>query len=130
MSDNRRKLELYGDAHAADDFDGMARYRHPEWRMELPQSGEVFTGNENYRLMRTSRREGRPRLEPGWSDGEGDHFWSEGIVHYANGERWLAVTLYWFRDGLIWRERTYFMQPFPAPPERAQWATRVEPAIR
>lgn len=130
MHPNAATLKRYAKASAADDFATMAACQHPEWRWELPQSGEAFVGMENYVAMRTLRPEGRPRVEPMRLGGEGDHWWSEATVHYADGASWMAVALIEFRDGLIWRERAYFMQPFEAPAWRAQWAERIEPARR
>jgi len=53
----------------------------------------------------------------------------EAIVHYADGSRWLAVTVFLLRDGLIHRERLYFGPPVAAPSWRAPYVTRVDPAI-
>jgi ketosteroid isomerase-like protein len=129
MHPNEAAVRRYGQASAADDFATMASLQHPDWRWELPQSGEIFVGMANYIAMRTQRPEGRPRVEPLRIGGEGDHWWAEGIVHYADGVSWLALAILEFRDGKIWRERAYFMQPFPAQPWRAQWAQVIKPAL-
>lgn len=129
MASNREVLQRYGAASEANDFEAMARCKHPDWQLELPQSGEVFVGHDNYVKMRTSRPEGPPGVKGTTWGGEGDHWWAEDIITYADGSRWLGVGIVEFKDGLIWRERGYFMQPFPARPERAQWVKRVEPAL-
>ncbi|MCW5695389.1 MAG: nuclear transport factor 2 family protein [Bauldia sp.] len=129
MSSNGEVLRRYGAASEVDDFATMGALKHPDWQLELPQSGEVFVGHDNYVAMRTSRPEGLPRLKGLRMDGEGDHWWGEDIITYGDGSRWLVVSIVTFKGGLIWRERSYFMQPFPAQPARAQWVTRVEPAL-
>ena len=61
--------------------------------------------------------------------GSGDTWWGEAVVHYADGSRWLGITIFELRDGLIYRERLYFGPAFPAPDWRAQWVEREEPAV-
>ena len=122
-------IRRYAEAGARDDFDAMEALRDPDWQEAWPQSGEIVTSNANYRAARTQRPEGAPRLEPRRIGGSGDCWWSEAVVHYADGSRWLAVTIYELRGGLVWRERIYFGQPVVAPAWRAQWVRREEPAV-
>lgn len=129
MHPNEATLIKYGQASVANDYAAMATFQHPDWRWELPQSGEAFVGIDNYVAMRTRRPEGLPRIEAVRHGGEGDHWWSEGIVHYADGSRWIGLDLVEFRGGLVWRERAYFMLPFPAQPWRAQWAELTRPIL-
>jgi hypothetical protein len=119
----------YADAGARDDFATMEALRHPDWQEAWPQSGELVTSSANYRMARTQRPEGAPRVEPRRVGGSGDCWWSEAIVQYADASRWLAVSIYELRDGLVWRERIYFGQPVAAPAWRAQWVEREEPAV-
>ena len=107
----------------------MEALRDPDWQEAWPQSGEIVTSNANYRAARTQRPEGAPRLEPRRMGGSGDCWWSEAVVHYGDGSRWLAVTFYELRGGLVWRERIYFGQPVAAPAWRARWVEREEPAV-
>ena len=44
---------------------------------------------------------------------------------YADGSRYLGVSLMEFRDGLISKETDYFAEPFVAPQWRAQWVERM-----
>ena len=122
-------LRRYADAGARDDFETMEALRHQDWQEAWPQSGEIVTSSANYRVVRTQRPEGAPRVEPRRVGGSGDCWWSESIVHYADGSRWLAVSIYELRDGLVWRERIYFGQPVTAAPWRAEWVEREEPAV-
>ena len=122
-------VRRYADAGARDNFQMMEALRHPEWQEAWPQSGEIVPNSANYRLVRTQRPEGAPRVEPRRVGGSGDCWWNEAIVHYADGSRWLAVSIYELRDGLVWRERIYFGQPVKAPAWRSQWVEREEPAV-
>ena len=122
-------VRRYAEAGERDDFDAMEALRHPDWQEAWPQSGEIVTSSANYRIVRTQRPEGAPRVEPRRVGGSGDCWWSEAIVHYADGSRWLAVGIYELRDGLVWRERIYFGQPVTAPAWRAQWVEHEEPAV-
>ena len=124
-----RAIRHYAEAGARDDFEAMESLRHPDWQEAWPQSGEIVTSSATYRTVRTQRPEGAPRVEPGRIGGSGACWWSEAIVHYGDGSRWLAITIYELRDGLIWRERIYFGQPVTAPGWRAQLVDHEEPAI-
>ena len=122
-------VRRYADAGARGDFDAMELLRHPEWQEAWPQSGEIVTSSAAYRTVRTQRPEGAPQVEPRRIGGSGECWWSESIVHYADGWRWLAISIYELRDGLIWRERIYFGQPVTAPAWRAPLVDHEEPAV-
>ena len=122
-------IRAYVEAGASDDFEGMDRYRHPDWQEAWPQSGELVIGSAAYKVVRLQRPEGAPRVEPKRIGGSGDCWWSESIVHYGDGSRWLAISIYELRDGLIWRERVYFGQPVTAPAWRAALVEHEEPAV-
>jgi hypothetical protein len=129
MASRDETISRYEAASAADDFATMGKLRHSDWEMVLPQSGEMMRGHDNYVGMRKNRPEGAPRVEPLRHGGAGDTWWSEAIVHYADGSRWLAIFVYEFEGDLIRRERAYFGQPFPAPAWRSKWVERVPPAV-
>jgi hypothetical protein len=123
-------IERYETASAADDFETMRALRHADWQMLWPQSGEIVRGHDNYVAMRTNRPEGgRPRVEPLMHGGSGDTWWSEAVIHYADGSRWLGVTIYDFSGNQIATERVYFVQPLPAPEWRSRWVERGKPSI-
>ncbi len=129
MESNEVVVQRYVFASSDDDYALMGSLRHPEWQMVWPQSGERIVSHEAYVGMRTHRPDGLPRIEPLGGGGSGDTWWGEAIVHYADGSRWLAATVLELRDGLVWRERVYFGQPFSAPEWRAEWVERGEAAI-
>lgn len=122
-------IQRYLRANVAEDFAALAAMRHPDWQELWPQSGEILTNNEDYFAARVAQPDGAPRLTAGRSGGSGDRWWSEGVVHYGDGSRWLAITIYELRDALVYRERVYFAPPFPAPEWRAQWVEREAPAV-
>lgn len=100
--------------------------RHQDYMMEMPQSGERFRGRENMRafqeayptppqsiqLRRVLIREG---------------LWVvEGIADYSGGQVFDIVLILELRNGKMWRDRWYFVEPFEAPEWRAQWVERME----
>ena len=122
-------IRSYAAASAIDDFGAMEALRHSEWQESWPQSGEVVVNSANYRAARTSHPEGRPRVIPGRMGGSGDCWWGEAVIDYADGSRWLGITIFELRDGLIHRERVYFGPPLQALEWRTEWVEREEPAV-
>jgi hypothetical protein len=129
MESSEATVQRYVFASRDEDFELLAGLRHPDWQMVWPQSGERVPNHAAYLAMRTRRPEGLPRVEPLGIGGSGECWWSEQIIHYADGSRWLGISTLELRDGLIWRERVYFGQPFSAPEWRAKWVERGEPSI-
>ena len=122
-------LRTYVEASARDDFEAMEALRHADWKELWPQSGEVVNGSANYRTVRSGRPDGAPRVVPGRMGGSGDCWWGEAVIHYGDGSRWLGITIFELREGLIHRERVYFGPPIAAPEWRATWVEREEPAV-
>jgi hypothetical protein len=123
-------IARYVAASEEEDFATLASLRHGDWEMLWPQSGERVVGHDNYIGMRKNRPEGAPRVEALGVGGSGNTWWGESIIHYADGSRWLGISLFELHDGLVHRERVYFGQPFTAPAWRAKWVTKSEPVIR
>jgi hypothetical protein len=123
-------ISRYVAASIDDDFVTLSALRHAQWQETWPQSGEVVRSSEDYHQSRTNRPEGAPTVTMGrnWG-GSGDQWWAEVIVDYQDGSQWLAISLFELRDGLVYRERIYFGQPFPAPAWRARWVQQGTPAI-
>lgn len=126
---NADLVRRYAEAGARDDFDAMEACRHPDWQEAWPQSGETVTSSADYRAARLGRPEGAPRVTPLRLGGSGDCWWAESAVDYADGSRWLGISIFELRDGLIHRERVYFGAPFDAPDWRAPWAERGPNAL-
>jgi hypothetical protein len=102
--------------------------RHPDdYVLEIPQSGERIRGRERMRRFQRSYA----ALSP--SDPTRgirvsrvlvrDGLWVvEGIADYDDGRTGLNVVLMLeLRDGMMWRDRWYFAEPFEAPEWRSQW---------
>ena len=123
-------IKRYAAASAADDFETMESLRHADWQTRMPQSGEAIVSSADYREFRTRRPEGAPRVEHIAEGGSGSSWWSEAVVHYADGTEWLMITVLALKDGLIHRERAYFGPPVAAPEWRRPWVTLETPAIR
>lgn len=128
-ADNQAIADRYVAASQDEDFEVLGALRHPEWQMVWPQSGEHVESHDDYVAMRLNRPEGAPRVEALGTGGSGDTWWGESIIHYADGSRWLGISVFELRGGRVFRERVYFGQPFAAPSWRAPWVRRGEPAI-
>ena len=136
---NEEVMTRYGAAMAAFDLEALAQLRHPDWTVFWPQSGERVHGNQAFAEIIRNYPGGSPRTEVtrivGAEDrwvvtagntvmkvaGSGDFWWSEWRVTYPNDEVYFAVTLAELRDGLVYRETTYWAAPFEAPAWRAPW---------
>jgi hypothetical protein len=149
---NRRVVERWVAALAADDLAAQRELLHPDFVGRYPQSGEVIRGPDN----RIAIAENYPDREGvGWGihvdaisgtddsfvtapaafawsvvhlSGTEDEFTITGTVLYPDGVTWHAVALLVVRDGRIWRETSYYAEPFPAPDWRAQWVEREDSA--
>ena len=146
---NRAVVEAYCRAVAEDDLDAQEALLHDDYILEYPQSGERFRGKanrrgivENYPLRVEARI--RPSVDriigeddkfitgpaPSWNmihlSGSGDDFVNTGTITYPDGSTWHHVTLMTLRSGKVWRETTYFAEPFDAPEWRAPFAERIE----
>jgi hypothetical protein len=139
---NEECVQQYGSAMAAFDLDTLRRLRHPEWMTYWPQSGERVHGTDNFAEIIRNYPGGEPKTEVariiGAEDrwvvtagntvmrvvGSGDFWWAEWRITYPSGEVYLAVTLIELRDGLVYRETTYWAAPFDAPDWRAPWVER------
>lgn len=139
---NEECVQQYGAAMAEFDLETLNRLRHPDWMTDWPQSGERVRGTGNFAEIIRHYPGGSPRTEvtrivgaedrwvvtPGNTVlkvvGSGDFWWAEWRITYPNDEIYLAVTLIELRDGLVYRETTYWAAPFEAPEWRAPWVDR------
>jgi ketosteroid isomerase-like protein len=100
--------------------------RHPDFVMEMPQSGERIIGRENMRSMQEIYP-GPPSIELRRVVGSGDVWVVEARSDY-DGRIYRAVMIVEFRDGKIVRETRYYADPFEAPEWRAQLVETMEEA--
>lgn len=142
---NEEILRTYLRALTENDVETLARLRDPGWTIEYPQSGELIRGHANERAIADNYPGGLPTIDPGrivgsedtWVvtpsftleriAGGGDAWWSEGRTHYADGSTWHVATMYQLRSGRIYREISYWAEPFDPPAWRAGWVEPIEP---
>jgi ketosteroid isomerase-like protein len=98
--------------------------RHPDFVMEMPQSGERIRGREAMRSMQ-EQYPGPPTIALRRVVGSGDVWVVEARSDY-NGRIYRAVMIVEFRDGKIVRETRYYADPFEAPAWRAEWVESME----
>jgi len=100
--------------------------RHPDYALEMPQSGERIRGQDNLRAFREAYPN-PPTIRPRRVIGAGDVWVVEAQSDYG-GQIYHVVAIVEIRDGKIWRDTRYFGSPFEAPAWRAQWVEQMEPA--
>ena len=129
MADNRKTVEQFIEAMAANDIEAQERLLSDDIVEEYPQSGERIRGKDNRRAIIENYPGGEPRETSGSGPapkppvivGGGDQFTATGQVKYPNGETWHIVSLIELRDGKISKMTDYFGAPFEAPAWRAPY---------
>ncbi len=142
---NEEVVRAYMQALANKNLDLQGQLRHLDWYADWPQSGERVRGDANSRAMdeqypgglpdvRTNRivgSEDRWVVTPVYSVqrvvGSGDSWWGDGSITYPDGSTWFLAILIELRDSLIYRETTYFAEPFEAPEWRKPFVEQMEP---
>jgi len=109
----------------AGDWDGAASHLHPDFVQEWPQSGERIRGSANALAINRNFPGGMPSMTQHGTVVAGDLAVMQVELTYADGSRYLGVSVMEFRDGLIVKETDYFAEPFAAPQWRAQWVERM-----
>jgi hypothetical protein len=102
------------------------RIRHEEYTMEWPQSAERLRGRQKMKAFVESNAGSRP---PRWPRRvlvrEG--LWVvEGSVDYGGGREGAFVLILKLRDGKVFKETRYYVEPFEASEERARGFERME----
>jgi hypothetical protein len=97
--------------------------RHPDYVMEMPQSGERIRGRENMRAFQEAYPN-PPTITPRRVVGSGDVWVIEGRSDYGDGQVFNLAMVVEFRDGKIWKDTRYYAEPFAPPAWRSSW---VEP---
>lgn len=143
---NEETVRRYGAAVATRDHATAEALRHPGWSVAWPQSGERVISSEAMRAIVDHYPGGawvsRPRRLLGSADeyamtpagtlvrvaGAGDVWTAEWIDRYPDGSDWHVVDIVELRDGLVYRETTYWAAPFEAPEWRRGWVELDGPA--
>jgi ketosteroid isomerase-like protein len=109
----------------ADDWDAAGKLMHDDYVQEWPQSGERIVGRDNALAINQNFPGGLPAMKFRRTVASADLAVLEVELTYADGSRYLGVSVLEVRDGKIAKETDYFGQPFPAPEWRAQWVERM-----
>jgi hypothetical protein len=143
---NEETVRRYCTAVATRDHAAAEALRHREWECEWPQSGERVTSSAAMRSIIDAYPDGgwtsRERRIRGSDDqyvltpsgtlvsvaGAGDTWTSEWLNLYPNDREYMVIYIIQLRDGRVYRETTYWAEPFAAPEWRSQWVERDAPA--
>jgi hypothetical protein len=99
------------------------RVRHPDFVMEMPQSGERVRGRDAMRAMQEAFPT-PPQVRLRRVSGAGRVWVVEGVNDYGDDVWHVVLTLELDGDGRILRDTRYYARPFEAPAWRAPF---VEP---
>jgi ketosteroid isomerase-like protein len=109
----------------AGDWDAAGGCLHDDFVQEWPQSGERIVGRDNALAIERSFPGGLPAMRFRRTLACGDLAVLEVELTYADGSRYLGVSVMELRDGKVVKETDYYAQPFPAPEWRARWVERT-----
>jgi hypothetical protein len=123
--DAGRLAQALWEAMGAEDWEKVAGYVHEDFVQEWPQSGERIVGRDNAIAINRHFPGGLPRMKFRRTVAAGPLAVLQVELTYADGSRYLGVSIIELRDGKITRETDYFAQPFPAPQWRAQWVEKM-----
>jgi ketosteroid isomerase-like protein len=123
--DARHVAEAVWRALQAGDWDAASAYLTEDFVQEWPQSGERIVGRDNAIAISQNFPGGLPTMRFRRTLAGGDLAVMEVELTYADGSRYLGVSVIELRDGKVVKETDYYAQPFPAPQWRAQWVERM-----
>ena len=123
--DVRTVAEAFWAAIAAGDWEAAASRLTEDFVQEWPQSGERIRGAENALAIDRNFPGGMPSMTSRRVVASGDLAIAESELVYADGSRYLGVSVMEFRDGRIAKETDFFAEPFAPPQWRSQWVERM-----
>jgi 3-hydroxymyristoyl/3-hydroxydecanoyl-(acyl carrier protein) dehydratase len=123
--DAGRLAQALWEAMGAEDWEKVAGYVHDDFVQEWPQSGERIVGRDNAIAINQNFPGGLPTMRFRRTLAGGDLAVLEVELTYADGSRYLGVSVIELGDGKVVKETDYFAQPFRAPQWRAQWVERM-----
>ena len=109
----------------ADAWGTAGGYLHDDFVQEWPQSGERIIGRDNAMAIEQHFPGGLPTMRFRRTLAGGDLAVLEVELTYADGSRYLGVSVLELRDGKVVKETDYYAQPFQAPEWRAAWVERT-----
>jgi hypothetical protein len=147
MGRNERLMMRFVEILNSNDLDALKEVLHDDFVQEMPQSGELVRGLENYKaiLVNYPGREKVPlKAERVLAIGEEPHYVMTptfnlvrvqshgdnpvGIfkLHYPDGSVWWVLWFLTIRDDKIAKEIDFFAPEFAPPEWRAQWVETME----
>jgi hypothetical protein len=105
-------------------FEAGDRLRHPDYVLEMPQSGERIRGREHVRAMQEAYPD-PPAMRLRRVIGR-DDLWVVELVSDYGGRSVHVLLVLELRDDLISRETRYYAEPFEAPAWRAALVERFD----
>jgi SnoaL-like domain len=123
--DARQVAESLWKALQASDWETAGAYLHDDSMQEWPQSGERITGRDNAIAIEQNFPGGLPTMRFRRTLAGRDLAVLEVELTYADGTRYLGVSILELRDGKVVKETDYYAQPFQAPEWRAQWVEQM-----
>jgi ketosteroid isomerase-like protein len=112
-------------ALGAGDWESAGNNLHEDFVQEWPQSGERIVGRNNAIAINRNFPGGLPTMKFRRTLANGELAVLEVDLTYADGSRYMGVSVVEIRDGKIVKETDYFAQPFVAPQWRAQWVEKM-----
>jgi ketosteroid isomerase-like protein len=123
--DNKKILENFWNIMATNDFYAASQLLHDDYVLEWPQSGERIRGRDNFAAINTFYpAAGKWTFHINHIAAEADLVVTD--VSVSDGTRHdRAITFSTIRDGEIWKQVEFWIEPFEAPAWRAQWVERI-----
>jgi ketosteroid isomerase-like protein len=123
--DARQVAETVWKALQAGDWEAAGRLLQDDFVQEWPQSGERIVGRDHAIAIEQNFPGGLPSIRFRRTLAGGDLAVLEVELTYADGSRYLGVSILELRDGKVVKQTDYYAQPFQAPEWRAQWVERM-----
>jgi ketosteroid isomerase-like protein len=122
---NKQILENFWATMATNDFYATAQLLHDDYILEWPQSGECIRGRDNFAAINSFYpAEGKWTFHINQITAEDDVVVTD--VSVSDGVRHdRAITFSTVRDGKIWKQVEFWIEPFEAPAWRAQWVEKI-----
>jgi len=98
--------------------------RHPDYVIDMPQSGERIRGRDRMREMQRAYPSPPTGIRLRRVVGSGDFWVVEGSGAW-DGRTYFVANIVELRDGKILHETRYYTDPFPAPDWRAPYAEAI-----
>lgn len=123
--DNKQILENFWSTMATNDFYAAAQLLHGDYVLDWVQSGERIRGRDNFAAINSFYpTEGTWTFKINHIIAESDLVVSD--VDVSDGKRKdRVITFSTIRDGKIWKQVEFWLEPFEAPEWRAKWVERI-----